>query len=181
MPRSDTPFDPPTFDFGPPRTMGLRPGVRPGWLFGYYELERSEQFATLQANDLHQDYAIAWYRLLDAYYRALYVPHVHGKGEPWGTIWKILRLGLTAAKGALDATLAGYYVGAFGDIRQMAEYWFGIKYLEMNPASVAGFYSAEPGEKQVRLPNMGSRVSQVLKAFAPEGGRADANSDQVAQ
>src|SRR5215208_4066864 len=169
MPRSDTPFDPPTFDFGPPRTMGLRPGVRPGWLFGYYELERSEQFATLQANDLHQDYAIAWYRLLDAYYRALYVPHVHGKGEPWGTVWKILRLGLTAAKGALDATLAGYYVGAFGNIRQMAEYFFGLEYLNMKPSTVSGFYLTETGKKPEPLPHMGKRIEFDLNALAPGG------------
>ena len=59
--------------------------LNPDWLFGYYELERSEQFATLQAAMLHQPFVTAWYRLLDGYYRALDVPDVHGKGEPWGT------------------------------------------------------------------------------------------------
>jgi hypothetical protein len=90
-------------------------------LFGYYELERSERFATEQARRFQLEYVSVWYRLLDGYYRSLDVPRVHGQHEPWVTSWKILRLGISAAKGALDATLAGYYEGAFGDIRQMAE------------------------------------------------------------
>jgi hypothetical protein len=150
-------------------------------LFGYYELERSERFATEQAADLHREFVVSWYQLLDGYYRALDVPRVHDKEEPWVTVWKILRLGLNAAKGALDATLAGYYVGAFGDIRQMAEYWFGIEYLELNPESVAGFYAAEPGETQVRLPYMGKRISEVLRAFALGGIHADVNRERFAQ
>src|SRR5215213_5440347 len=109
MPRADFPFQLPPFDFGPPRPLGLRTGVRPEWLSGYHELERSERFATLEATDLHQDYVIAWYRLLDFYYCALHVPRVYGKREPWVTVWKILRLGLSAAKLALDAALTGYY------------------------------------------------------------------------
>lgn len=181
MPRTNNPFDPETFDFGPPRPLSPWRGVPNDALFGYYELERSEQFATAQATDLHQDFVIAWYQLLDGYYRTLDVPRVHDKEEPWVTVWKILRLGLNAAKGALDATLAGYYVGAFGDIRQMAEYWFGIEHLELNPTSVAGFYAAPQGETQVRLPFMGRRINEVLKAFAPGGARADGDQNRFAQ
>ena len=150
-------------------------------MFGYYELERSERFATFEARGRHPDYVDAWYRLLDGYYRWLDVPRVHGQVEPWVTIWKILRLGISAAKGALDATLAGYYVGAFGDIRQMAEYWFGIENLKLNPASIAGYYAAEEGKQQVRLPYMGNRIQQVLEAFAPGGSAADVDRDKFAQ
>jgi hypothetical protein len=39
MPRNNKGFHPETFDFGPPRAMGMRPGVNPDWLFGYYEFE----------------------------------------------------------------------------------------------------------------------------------------------
>ena len=181
MARSVQPFAPDTFDFGPPRQLGPVAGVRPESFFGYYELERSERFATEQARGFHAEYVGAWYRLLDGYYRSLDVPRVHGQHEPWVTIWKILRLGISAAKGALDATLAGYYVGAFGDIRQMAEYWFGIEHLELNPASIAGYYAAEEGQQQVRLPYMGTRIREVLDAFAPGGVAADADREKFAQ
>jgi hypothetical protein len=95
--------------------------------------------------------------------------------------WKILLLGLTAAKGALDATLSGYYVGAFGHFRQMAEYWFGIEYLDLKPESAAGFYAAEPGEKQVRLPYIGSRISDVLAALAAGGSQANHGYERFAR
>ena len=90
-------------------------------------------------------------------------------------------MGLPAAKGALDATLAGYYVGDFGDIRQLAEYWFGMEYLALKPESLAGLYREEPGEQQVRLPKMGIRISDVLAAFAPRGASADAEYLSFAQ
>jgi hypothetical protein len=180
MPRSDQPFDPDTFDFGPPRQLGPLAGVQGDSLFGYYQLERSERFATEQARWLRPAYVDAWYRLLDGYYRSLDVGHVVGEDLQWATVWKILRLGICAAKGALDATLAGYYVGAFGDIRQMAEYWFGIEYLKLHPESVAGFYKAEEGEEQVRLPRMGRRIRSVLAAFAPSGVAASAENERFA-
>jgi hypothetical protein len=122
-----------------------------------------------------------WYRLLGYYYRALKVPSVSSEDMIWLTKWKILRLGLTAAKEAIDATLAGYYVSAFGDIRQLAEYWFGIQYLELNPDSVAGFYAAPDGEPQPRLPFMGSRIKKVLDAYAPGGPHADEYLDEFVQ
>jgi hypothetical protein len=181
MPRSAQRFDPDSFDFGPPRQLGPLAGVRGDSLFGFYELERSERFATFEARERYPDYVDAWYRLLDGYYRSLNVPRVHGQVEPWVTIWKILRLGISAAKGALDATLAGYYVGAFGDVRQMAEYWFGIEHLKLNPASIAGYYAAEEGQQQVRLPYMGTRIQQVLEAFAPPGSAANADRDKFAK
>lgn len=181
MPRTNKPFNPENFDFGPPRQLHPERRIPKDALFGYFELERSERFATEQATDLHQGFVVAWYQLLDSYYRALDVPRVHGKEEPWVTTWKILRLGLTAAKGALDATLAGYYVGAFGDIRQMAEYWFGIEYLELKPESVIGFYAAEPGETRIRLPFMGERIKQVLRASASDGVRSDTDQHRFAQ
>src|SRR5687767_10394455 len=74
MPRSDQPFDPNTFDFGPPRQLGPLAGVRGDSLFGYYQLERSEQFATFEARERHPEYLDAWYRLLDGYYRSLPLP-----------------------------------------------------------------------------------------------------------
>jgi hypothetical protein len=55
MPRSDQPFNPDTFDFGPTRQLGPVAGVRPESLFGYYELERSERFATEHAKELHPE------------------------------------------------------------------------------------------------------------------------------
>jgi len=161
--------------------MSRLPGVRGDSLFGYYELERSERFATFEVRERHPEYVDAWYRLLDGYYRSLDVPRVHGQEEPWVTVWKILRLGLNAAKGALDATLAWYYVGAFGDIRQMAEYWFGIEHLNLNHTSMAGYFAAEEGQEQVRLPYMGTRIKHVLGAFAPGGSAADVDRDKFAQ
>ena len=181
MPRSGQPFDPDTFDIGPPRQVGPPAGARGDSLFGYYELERRERFATFEARGRHTEHVEAWYRLLDGYYRSLDVPRVHGQDEQWVTFWKILRLGITAAKGALDATLAGYYVGAFGDNRQMAEYWFGIDHLKLNPSSIAGYYAAEPGEVQTRLPYMGTRIKHVLDAFAPGGAAADVDREKFAQ
>lgn len=140
-------------------------------MFGYYELERSERFATEQAIELHRVYVATWYRLLNAYYRALDVPRVTSEDEVWMTTWKILRLGLVAAKGALDATLAGYYVGAFGDIRQMTEYFFGLQYLYMNPSTVSGYYLTETGSMPKPLPKVGKRIRFVLDALAPRGTR----------
>ena len=128
MPRTSTPFEPETFEFGPPTHMTPESASIGDFLFGYYELERSERFATRQAMHLHRTFVVAWYQLLDGYYRTLDVPTVTGKSDDWVTAWKILRLGLTAAKGALDATLAGHYVGAFGAIRQIAEYWFSMEW-----------------------------------------------------
>ncbi|HKG27568.1 MAG TPA: hypothetical protein VKB01_00415 [Thermomicrobiales bacterium] len=174
MPRTDAPFDPATFDFGPLRPFRPQAGVSPESLYGYYELERSEQFATEQATALHRDFVISWYRLLNGYYRALDVPSVMLEDDVWVTTWRILRLGLTAAKGALDATLAGYYVGAFGDIRQMAEYFFGLEYLNMKPSTVSGFYLTETGKKPEPLPHMGKRIEFVLNALAPGGTHPDA-------
>jgi hypothetical protein len=78
MALSVQPFAPDTFDFGPPRQLGQVTGVRPESFFGYYELERSERFATEQARGFHAEYVGAWYRLLDGYYRSLDVPRVHG-------------------------------------------------------------------------------------------------------
>ncbi len=181
MPRSAKKFDQNTFDFGPPRQLGPLAGVRGDSLFGYYELERSERFATFEASERHPEFVDVWYRLLDGYYRSLDVPRVHGQDEPWVTIWKILRLGLSAAKGALDATLAGYYVGAFGDLRQMAEYWFGIEHLKLNPTSIPGYYAAEEGQQQVRLPYMGTRIRHVLEAFTPGGSAAALDRNKLAQ
>jgi hypothetical protein len=59
MPRTDAPFDPATFDFGPLRPFRPQAGVSPESLYGYYELERSEQFATEQATALHRDFVIS--------------------------------------------------------------------------------------------------------------------------
>ena len=105
MPRTDVPFDPETSNFGPPRPLSLRFGVSRESLFGYYEPERSERFAADQATTFHQDYIVVWYQLLNEYYRALVVPRITSEDEVWVIEWKILRLGLVAAKGALDAAL----------------------------------------------------------------------------
>jgi hypothetical protein len=144
-------------------------------------LERSERFATERARRFHLEYVGAWYRLLDGYYGSLDVPRVHGQHDPWVTIWKILRLGISSAKGASNAPLAGYYVGAFGDIRQMAEYWFGIEHLKLNPTTIVGYYAPEEGQKQVRLARIGNRIKEVLEAFAPGGEAADADREKFAQ
>lgn len=175
------PFDPDAFDFGPTRPLSPQPGDDADWMRGYYHLEKNERFATQQAADLHRADVVSWYRLLDAYWRALDVPRITSSDQLWVTEWKIMRLGIVAAKGALDATLAGYYVGAFGDIRQMAEYWFGLAYLELKPSSVDGFYAAPPGEQQMRLPYMGARIREVLKAYGPGGSHANADKERYAQ
>jgi hypothetical protein len=102
------------------------------------------------------------------------VPRVASDDEAWLTTWRILRLGLCSAKGALDSTLAGYYAGAFGDIRQMAEYYFGIESLAMKPSTVSGFYLTEAGEMPEPLPRVGKRIKYVLNALAPGGTQPDA-------
>jgi len=172
-----------TFDFGPERPMRPIPGQDPDadLLFGYYELEQSERHLTAYATGFHRRQVEIWYRTLTYYYRALDVGRVKSDDLVWFTTWKILRLGISAAKGALDATLAGYYVGAFGDIRQMAEHWFGIEYLALKPESVSGFYAAEPAEEQVNLPYMGKRIRNVLTALSPDGSHPDVDNERFAR
>jgi len=174
-------FDPDAFDFGPPRPLGPEVGDPDDFLKGYYNLERSERFATEEAITRHRPSVVSWYRVLDHYHRALDVPGISSDDILWLTIWKILRLGISASKGALDATLAGYYVSAFGDIRQMAEYWFGLQHLELNPTSVAGFYAAPEAEIQLRLPYMGARIKEVLAAYAVGGSHEDDHKEWFAQ
>src|SRR5215207_1762292 len=106
------------FDFGPEQQLVPQGEESLSWFSGYYLLELNERYASAHAASLHRSYIITWYRLLDAYYRALDIPgvtigSVTALDVLWLTGWKILRLGLCAAKGALDAALAGYYVGAF--------------------------------------------------------------------
>jgi hypothetical protein len=140
-----TPFSAESFDFGPPRPLRPGAGESDQFLRGYYELERCERFATDQAISLHRPSVVMWYRILNHYHSALDVPSVSSDDILWLTCWKILRLGINSSKSALDATLARYYLSAFGDIRQMAEYWFALQHLELDPASVAGFYAAPEG------------------------------------
>src|SRR5688572_2150344 len=103
-----------SFNFGPGRHLQPFAGQvpDPDVLLGYYELEQSERHLTNYAFVRHREQIERWYRLLTCYYRALDIGHVKSDDLVWFTIWKILRLGISAAKGALDATLAGYYVGA---------------------------------------------------------------------
>lgn len=166
-------FDPSSFDFGPQRTLRPLPDESPEWFFGNYMLEQAERYATEQAISLHREYLLIWYRMLDAYYRALDIGRVQTDDELWITIWKILRLGICAAKGALDATLAGYYVGAFGDLRQMTEYFFGINHLVQNPSTVSRYYLTEEGEQPQRLPSAGQRIAEVITALEPNGAHAN--------
>ena len=63
----------------------------------------------------------------------------------------------------------------------MAEYFFGLEYLETKPSSVSGFYLTETGERPVPLPRVGKRIKFVLNALAPGGTRPNAGYPKMAR
>jgi hypothetical protein len=109
------------FNLGPERQLTPRPSEDADLIARYYELEQSERHLTAFATSLHRRDVDHWYRVLTYYYRALNILQVRLADDVWSLQSRILRLGTCAAKSALDETLAGYYVGAFRDIRQMAD------------------------------------------------------------
>lgn len=107
-------------------------------VWGYNDLEEIERLTRLQTLTSHQNETHLWYRALTLYYVAQlgtwdFAGTPENERNAKGIQVDLLGLGLSSAKVAIDALLAGYYSPAYATIRHMLETVLQCFYLRAFP------------------------------------------------
>jgi hypothetical protein len=127
---------------------------------GYYTLEEQERDMSHTVMAMHRDVIHVWYRQLTLYYRGLrggfYLGVPDKELEAAQLRMKLVGLGISSSKAALDNLLAGYYSVAFATIRHMHESVIQSHYLEEFPEESPLWYK-RPGAKSRQAQRNGKK------------------------
>ena len=173
----------------PPELLGAMPLVfgPADVVQGYYDLEVLERGQTLRAQRAHLAEVNLWYRGLTLYQRGMlgtwdFSRHVEegASFEMQGLRSQFLGLGVSSAKVALDALLAGYYSVAFAAIRHMVETFAQCAYVSVHPDQARLWYEQPGGlASQPDPPGMLPMVQAIQAHPSGRGGRLSAMMDKA--
>lgn len=136
---------------------------------GYYELEALEWEMTREALRQHREPVEFWYRALTLYCRGMLgewnftdVETDKTRMAVCGLQSKLLGLGVSSTKAALDMLLAGYYSIAFASIRHMLETFVQYVYVGVRPEEVMLWYkNSDAPDAQTKTPGCRQMVDFI--------------------